>query len=295
MTGPSPYIRRLWLGREIRRLRDEHNIAAETLARTLGFPRRQLSALENGRMGPDVDLLSSICEYLGVGANRRAAIMDAATEGWARGWWTADAARMGRRQAAYADLESGTKAISEYAIALIPGLLQTPAFANARLRCEPARDSEHFDPATALAARITRQELLLTADGPHYDVVLDEAAIRRCAADPHVVAEQLRHIVAVCSTYPNVTVRVLPIGAPIKGHNAPRSSYSIFRYRDPQHSVAVAVDTLAEDLIHTDPAHIDAYVHLHARLRAAALDPAPSLHTLSAVAQELTPMHGAAA
>ncbi|WP_433616957.1 helix-turn-helix domain-containing protein [Dactylosporangium sp. CA-139114] len=295
MTRPSPLIRRRWLGQEIRRLREEHDIAAEPLARALGFPRQQLSALENGRLGPDIDLVSGICEYLGVGANRRTAIMDAATDGWARGWWTTDVDRMGPRQAIYADLESGTDAISEYAIALIPGLLQTAAFADARVRCEPTRHGDHFDPAAAVAARTTRQQLLLAPDGPRYDVVLDEAAIHRCAAEPHIVAEQLRHIVAVCSRHPTVTVRVLPIGASIKGHSAPRSAYSIYRYHDQQRSIAVAVDTLTEDLIHTEPAQIDPYLHLHARLKAAALDPIPSLHTLSAAAQDLTPTQGAAA
>ncbi|WP_344612556.1 helix-turn-helix transcriptional regulator [Dactylosporangium salmoneum] len=295
MTRPSPLIRRRWLGREIRRLREEYNLAAEPLARVLGFPRKQLSALENGRLGPDIDLVSGICDYLGIGANRRAAIMDAATDGWARGWWAADAERMGPRQALYADLESGTDVISEYVFALVPGLLQTAAFADARLRCEPARYGDRFDPSAAVAARATRQRLLLAPDGPRYDVVLDEAAIRRCAAEPHIVAEQLRHIVSVCSQHPNVTVRVLPIGASLKGHSAPRSAYSIYRYRDPQHSVAVAVDTLTEDHIHTEPDQVDPYQHLHARLKAAALDPAPSLHTLAAAAQDLTPMQGAAA
>ncbi|WP_433221474.1 helix-turn-helix domain-containing protein [Dactylosporangium sp. CS-047395] len=283
------------VGTEIRRLREEYGIAAEPLARVLGFSRKQLSALENGRVGPDIDLVSGICEYLGVGTKRRAAIMDAATDGWTRGWWTADAEQMGARQALYADLESGTDTISEYVFALFPGLLQTPAFADARLRCEPARHGDHFDPAAAVAARATRQQLLLAPDGPRYDVVLDEAAVRRCAAEPHIVAEQLRHLVAICSEHPNVTVRVLPIGAPLKGHSAPRSAYSIYRYRDPQRSVAVAVDTLTEDRVHTEPAQIDPDQHLHARLKAAALDPAPSLHTLAKAAQNLTPMQGVAA
>ncbi|MEV4830583.1 hypothetical protein AB0K25_19960 [Micromonospora sp. NPDC049257] len=46
-----------------------------------------MSALENGHVGPDVDLVSAICDYLVVGVNRRTAIMDAAADGWARGWW----------------------------------------------------------------------------------------------------------------------------------------------------------------------------------------------------------------
>ncbi|MGC4770488.1 helix-turn-helix domain-containing protein [Micromonospora sp. DT44] len=295
MTRPSPYVRRRWLGREIRRLRNEHGLAAEPLARTVGFPRQQLSALENGHLGPDIDLVSAICDYLAVGTVRRRAMMDAATDGWTRGWWMADAERMGTRQAIYADLESGTSAITEYALALVPGLLQTSAFADARLRSDPARHAETFDPVAAVAARAYRQQLLLAVGGPRYDVVLDEIAIRRYAADPHIVADQLRHIIGVCAAHPDVTVRVLPIGASIKGHSAPRSAYSIYRYRDTPDCLAVAADTLTSDLIYTEPDEIQPYLSLHSRLKAAALAPDVSIPLLRVAAQELVPAKGVSA
>ncbi|MFG3702281.1 Scr1 family TA system antitoxin-like transcriptional regulator [Micromonospora sp. NPDC047620] len=293
MNRPSPYVRRQWLGREIRRLREEHDVTGESIARALGFPRQQISALENGHLGPDIDLVSGICDYLTVGMNRRTAIMDAAADGWARGWWAADAERMGARQAIYADLESGTKTITEFAIALIPGLLQTPAYADARLRSEPARHGDRFDPATAVAARARRQSLVLAEGGPRYEAVIDESAIRRRAADPVVVAEQLRHVVAVCVNHSSVVVQVLPADTSIRGHSAPRSAYSIYRYRDPQGSRAVAVDTLTRDMIHTDPDELDPYVSLHSRLKAAALSPDSSIRLLRAAAESLAPTEGA--
>ncbi|MFV2112877.1 Scr1 family TA system antitoxin-like transcriptional regulator [Micromonospora sp. LOL_025] len=292
MNRPSPYVRRQWLGREIRRLREEHGVTGESIARALGFPRQQISALENGHLGPDIDLVSGICDYLSVGANRRTAIMDAAADGWTRGWWAADAEQMGIRQAIYADLESGTKTITEYAISLIPGLLQTPAFADARLRSDPARHGDRFDPAAAVAARARRQSLVLAADGPHYTAVIDETAVRRCAADPVVVADQLRHVAAVCAAYPSVSVQVLPVGASIRGHSAPRSAYSIYRYRDRQSSHAAAVDTLTKDLVHTDPGEVAPYLSLHSRLKSAALPPDASIRLLRCAADQLAPTEG---
>ncbi|PZG08047.1 DNA-binding protein [Micromonospora craterilacus] len=292
MNRPSPYVRRRWLGREIRRLREEHGVTGESIARAVGFPRQQLSALENGHLGPDIDLVSGICDYLAVGVNRRTAIMDAAADGWARGWWAADAERMGIRQAIYADLESGTRTIVEYAMTLIPGLLQTPAFADARLRSDPARHGDRFDPAAAVTARTRRQSQVLAAGGPRYDAVIDEIAIRRRAADPAVVAEQLQHVVTVCVNHPSVTVQVLPLEASIRGHSAPRSAYSIYRYRDPQGLQAVAVDTLTHDVIHTEPGELAPYLNLHSRLKAAALSPESSIRLLRAAAENLTPTEG---
>lgn len=289
VTGPSPYVRRHWLGQEIRRLRGEHGFTGEQLARTLGFPRQQLSALENGHRGPDIDLVDGICDYLQVGPRRREAIITAATDGWATGWWEPDAAKMGHRQARYADLESGTQSISEYALALIPGLLQTPEYADARTRADPARQPDTFDPATSVAARARRQQLILIAGGPVYDLVLDEFAVRRCAAEPPIVAAQLRHIATLCAAHETISVRILPVDATIKGHSAPRSAYSIYRYRDANAPFAVAVDTLTSDLVITMSDDVDAYRQLHSRLKAATLSPQASLRMLHHVAEQLNP------
>jgi transcriptional regulator with XRE-family HTH domain len=289
MTGPSPYVRRQWLAKQIRDLRLEHDYSMERLARRLGFSMKALSALENGRKGPDIDLVSGICEYFQIGIRRRDAIMAAATDGWATGWWEADAARIGRRQSDYADWESGART-AEYGFALIPGRLQTPEFAYARMRSDPALHTDEFDPTAAVAARAHRQRLLLAADGPAYELVLDEFAVRRCAADASIVAAQLRHIVAVCAAHPSIVVRILPLDAAITSHTAPRSAYSIYRYSDQDATVAVAVDTLTTDLILTDPAEVEAYRGLHSRLKAAALTPQASLEMLTEAAHQLSPI-----
>ncbi|MDG4795501.1 helix-turn-helix transcriptional regulator [Micromonospora sp. WMMD1082] len=294
MSGPSPYVRRRWLGKEIRRLRDEHGYSSEQLARAVGFARQQLSALENGKRGPDIDLIEGICVYLQVSAKRRGAIMAAATDGWATGWWMADEARIGHRQARYADLESGTKAISEYRLALVPGLLQTADYADARMRSDPARQSEAFDPVAAVAARTRRQKLLLSDAGPAYDLVLDESAVRYRAAEPSVVADQLRHIVDLCVAHAGrISVRILPSHPNIISYSAPRSAYSIYRYADQQATQAVAVETLTMDLVLTEPDDVEAYRQLHSRLRAASLEPAESVRILTAVAEQISPSKGA--
>ncbi|MDG4795171.1 helix-turn-helix transcriptional regulator [Micromonospora sp. WMMD1082] len=292
MTRPSPYVRRRWLGREIRRLREEHGVRGDALARAVGFSRQQLSALENGHLGPDIDLVSGICDYLAVGANRRTAIMDAAADGWTRGWWMANPDQMGLRQVTYADLESGASVINEFSM-LVPGLLQTPAFSNARLRSDLSQNDK-FDPDAAVAARAHRQRLLLAAGGPQrYEAIIDETAVRRDAADPIVAAEQFRHIVTICETHRSVIVRVLPMGASVRNCSSPKSAYSIYRYgdpQDPQGLQAVAVDTLTRDLIFTDADEVDPYISMHSRLRAAALSIDSSMRLLREIAEKLSPM-----
>lgn len=192
----------------------------------------------------------------------------------------------GRRQARYADLESGTKTIIEYVLALVPGLLQTTPFADARLCSDPARHADTFDPAAAVAAQ-THRQLLLASDGPHYGVVPDDIAIRRCAAEPHILADQLRHITAASAAPSSVTVRVLPIDASISGHSAPRSAYSIYRYRDTPGSLALVVDTPIRNLILTESDEVELYLSLYRGFKAAALAPKMGIRLLHATAGDL--------
>lgn len=287
MTVPSPYVRRHWLAQEIRRLRQDHHCSGDDLARAVKFPRNHLTWLENAHIGPDIDLVTAICDYLRVEPGRRQTIISAATDGWTEGWWEFDSPGMGRRQALHADLESGTRTIFEYALALPPGLLQTSEFADARARSDPGRQAGDFDPAKAVAARKRRQEKLLAPSGPRYELVLDAFAVERLGAEPGVVAAQLRYIVALCSTYESITVRILPVNAPIKNHSAPQSAYSIFQYRDEHDTLAVIANTLDMDIVIVDRARIGHYLDLHSRLEAAALSPDESAHLLEAAASRI--------
>jgi hypothetical protein len=123
--------------------------------------------------------------------------------------------------------------------------------------------------------------------GPSYEVTIDELAVRRFAAPPTVVAAQLRHLIDVGKNRKKVTIRVLPLAAPIFGHAVPRSAFFTYRYPDPGDPVVVAVDTVTSDLVLAEATEVGHYLALYDRLREAALTPADSLDFLAAVAQEL--------
>jgi hypothetical protein len=138
-----------------------------------------------------------------------------------------------------------------------------------------------------LEARAARQRLLERPGGPAYEVIIDELAVRRFAAPPPVVAAQLRHLVEVGRNRKKVTIRVLPLAAPIFGHAVPRSAFFTYRYPDPGDPVVVAVDTVTSDLVLTEANEVKYYLALYERLQEAALSPADSLDFLAAVAQEM--------
>ena len=139
-----------------------------------------------------------------------------------------------------------------------------------------------------LAGRAGRQRMLRRPGAPTYEVILDELAIRRLAAPPDMVKKQLSHLATSATASTGVTLRVLPIDARVEGYTVPRCAFSIYTYPDPGDPVVVAIDTVTSDLVLTDPAEVNPYEQLYARLRAAALPAKASLDLLSNAAAELS-------
>ena len=217
-----------------------------------------------------------ILEALGVADDRWTGIMTIAREAGERGWWESNKG-MGERQALYANLEAGAQTIREFQMTFIPGLLQTPEFTHARVEADLEGGPVDFAVDNALDARKGRQRMLNRPNGPTYEVILDEVAIRRPAAPREVVKAQLYHLAAVVNVSSKTSLRVLPIDAAIDGYAVPRSAFSIYTFSDPGDPSVVAVDTTTDDLVLTDPEAVKRYEVLYDRLRAAALTVPASL------------------
>jgi hypothetical protein len=126
--------------------------------------------------------------------------------------------------------------------------------------------------------------MLRRPDGPSYDVVIDEVAIRRQAAPREVVRAQLYHVAARVNSDPRTSVRVLPVDAAIAGYSVPRSAFSIYTFADPGDPTVVAVDTVTDDLMHTDAENVRRYEVLYSQLWEAAMSVSASLEFLIEVA-----------
>jgi transcriptional regulator with XRE-family HTH domain len=278
----SPYVRRLRLGAELRALRSERGLTHDQVAKLIGQSRATISRLENGH---DVDqaVLLRILEALDVDEDRWTRVVQIARQAAERGWWESNR-DMGVRQARYADLEAGAATIREFQMVFLPGLLQTPEFTRARVAADGLGSPDGRVADRAVEARNRRQRMLRRPDGPRYEVVIDELAVRRRAAPDDTVRAQLYHIAARVNSDPRTTVRVLPADAMIRDYSVPRSAFSIYSYPDPDDPAVVAVDTVTEDLILTEHADVKQYEDVYDRLRGAALPVAESLTFLTGIA-----------
>ena len=97
--------------------------------------------------------------------------------------------------------------LHEYQTQLIPGLLQTEAYARALFE----RFAEGADQATEdnVEGRMGRQARFLEPDGPLYVVLLDESCLVNVVGSKEVMCEAMDHLLAV-SELPNICIQIVP-------------------------------------------------------------------------------------
>jgi transcriptional regulator with XRE-family HTH domain len=268
-------VRRLRLGSELRELRNAAALTHEQVAQKIGVSRVQVSRLENGHV-VDLNDVMKILDALGVDGEWWTQIVDIARNAGERGWWES-AKGMGERQALYANLEAGAAQIREYQQTFIPGLLQSPEFVRARAAADATLEPMAGTVDGVLEGRVGRQRMLRRPGAPAYEVVIDEVAIRRPAAPPDIIRQQLDYLATICNGAAGISLRILAVDAIVSGFTVPRCTFSLYTYPDPGDPAVVAIDTVTSDAILTDPGQVASYKQLYTRLADVALDPEASL------------------
>jgi transcriptional regulator with XRE-family HTH domain len=106
--------------------------------------------------------------------------------------------------------ESQAKTLRSFEMVLVPGLLQTPAYARAVLSTRPDTSPEEVE--ELVRARLARQAVLGREDPPRMWVLLDEHVLRREVGGRAVMREQLEHLAALAQRQ-NITIQVIPYAA----------------------------------------------------------------------------------
>lgn len=115
----------------------------------------------------------------------------------------------------YVGLEDAAEQIRTYEPELIPGLLQTRAYAEQVMRMPDSWLTDE-EISQRVDVRSRRQSLLTRYGAPRFDAVISEAVLRRTVGTAQLMAEQLHHLTKAAEL-PNVSVRVVPFTA---GHHA---------------------------------------------------------------------------
>jgi transcriptional regulator with XRE-family HTH domain len=248
---------RAMLAEQIKLLREKSRLSLTELSHKTGWTRTQLHALERQRSlgGPE------IIEALDIVYGTTPLLM---------GFWKlAKAGRVPFRHAfeQYLEFEGQARLIYQYAPCVVPGLLQTEAYAREMFDLEELDDIDD-----RVAARLGRKAILTDGDPPKYRAILDEAVLRRPLLDPEAWHDQLAHLVET-AMLPNVTIQVLPQAAGM--HGLMGANLILLSLRNGG-SVAYLEGGRSSDL-KEDPEDVDAYRAAYDRLRDLALSPRESV------------------
>jgi transcriptional regulator with XRE-family HTH domain len=273
-------VRERRLARSLRQLREGADLTIEEVAEKLEISASTVSRMETAQVGVRPRDLGFLLDMYEVSGPERDQLLQIARERRQQRWWQeyADLPNF-----TLAGLEDDASTIVQFSALLVPGLLQTEAYARAVL--EAIRlDAKPIDIERRLELRIHRQALLTRKDAPEYWVVLDEAAVRREVGGPAVMAEQLGQLIEL-SKLPNVTLQVLPFTS--GEHPAMDGDFTILHYRESADPDVVYIENTGGDMYLEEREVARRYNKLFDHLRAAAQNPGESIRTLGSIQSQL--------
>jgi transcriptional regulator with XRE-family HTH domain len=217
------------VGSRLRRLRESAGISREAAADEIRSSDSKISRLELGRTGFKRRDVADLLTLYGVTDDaERQALLELARQANAPGWWQRYDDVIPAWYESYIGLEQAAAVIRNYAVQLIPDLLQTEEYARSALRLtHPEDDSARLDRRVAL--RMCRQQILHRPAPPKLWAVIDETALRRPLGSRATMRLQLGHLIEVAELQ-HVSVQVLPFST--GGHPALGGAIAFLRFAE---------------------------------------------------------------
>jgi transcriptional regulator with XRE-family HTH domain len=268
----SPGAARRRLGAELRSLREAAGLRLEDAAAHLQRSNATMSRLEVGRGSapPRLVDVAALLEYYG-GANARPVppevrerVLRLAAESRKKQWFdpfrdvlAGDMAHGHTER--YVQYETDAEDIRNYEPELIPGLLQTPAYAQAMADVfYPGRPREQRNRFAEF--RVARQQVLRREPNPtRLLVAIGESALHRPLGSPEARQEQLRSLAGdVRGARANVQVWIVPLTAVLPA--AVGGPFVVMSFGDGGDEDVVYLETRSGADYLTDPAAVERFM-----------------------------------
>lgn len=260
--------KRARLGSRLRGLRALRFRSGSELARTLGWQQTKVSKLERGVQLPTAAELELWVQETGAGVDALAELTNLLAaarleyRSWGDAWQTPGG--IAARQDEIAELDAQATRIWEYQPAMVPGLIQTPAYAREVLTVAGGprvlgAESDQIE--ERIAAQVRRQQVLYTP-GKQIQMVMGEGALRTRFGERATMIGQLDRLISFAALA-SVEIGVLRFDTP-----SPLLPLAGFAINDGQ---VVWVETLTGEQRLDDSEEVAAYAAaFEAALRAAA-------------------------
>jgi transcriptional regulator with XRE-family HTH domain len=287
--GRYPTVRRRRLAAELKRLRAAAGMTGEQVADRLAplgrWSASKVSRIETGRVAVHHGDVTDLLDLYGVaGGPLREELVGIARESGRHGWWQSYRDVLPGHIAPILDFESSSSAIRFMHNQLVPGLLQTPAYARALIRsCHPEAAPAQLERLVEL--RLDRQKVLERDDPPRLWLILDEAALRRPVGGARTMRGQLDRL-AQHADAARTAVQVIPFHA--GEHTGLDMPFTILSFPGDEDPDVVYLEQYTQAWYIDDEYDVERYNAYFDRLRAVALGAEESRALIVRAAEELS-------
>jgi transcriptional regulator with XRE-family HTH domain len=198
------------LGAALKALRLAAELTLRQLAAKVPFSNPTISMWENGHRLPSTEDLNTLLDALDVSDEERERVLGLRRDADdAPGQIAAGAPTIGAQLAQLISHEQTASRIVDVAPLLIPGLLQTSAYARAIMGELPDADLR-------VGLRSGRRDILTRRNPVELLAFIDSEVLIRPVAPQDVMVDQLRHLLAMAGR-PNITIQIVSSTRP--GYN----------------------------------------------------------------------------
>lgn len=287
-SDQGPVVQSAVLRSELVRLRKEKGMTQEQVAGNLEWSASKLIRVEGGRSSiTKVDLDALLQQYGVTSESQRERLHNLNRGARATAWWDAYRDDVPAPYLNYVGYEAGAAFIRQFPGTVVPGLLQTPEYAEELtvISVEPVKV------ASVVKLRLQRQsELAQRENPPRQFYVLDEAVIRRRVGiqkDPAIMPNQLMHIVGKARGDERITVRVIPFEA--GAHAGLSGPFTLLEFDGGLPDILyLDAGRGVIDMINSNDEQVAEYADNFEKLLGAALSADESLEFIRSAAEEMT-------
>ncbi|MFK0137736.1 helix-turn-helix domain-containing protein [Streptomyces murinus] len=257
-------------GAVVQALREHHGLTREELGDLVGFSKHTIASIELGRRMPDLDFVEAAEEALGnTGALKRAfkhLERQPGLAAWFRRW---------------AELERLAITLHTYECRMIPGLLQTEAYARQLFLDElpfltDAQIEANWD------ARAERQRLLRERPNTAFSFIIEEQVLLRRTGGVEVMREAIGHLIDVAQLR-NIELQIMPLVR--ESHAGLHGPMQLLE--TPKHKWFAYMEAPECGVLISDPKSVSALNGRYARMRSQALTLEGSVSLLERMRGEL--------
>lgn len=255
---------------ELKAQRELAGLTQEQIAKLMGYSTSVIAKLETCRTIPSPQHASKADEALktpGTFRRLRQAMINGAYEPWVR---------------AFLDMEERATVLRNWESVVVPGLLQTEAYARGVLRGARPTDSDAAVDQL-VAARMARQAIWEREDPepPVLSAILGEAVLRQRVGDAQVMREQLSRLVEAAEN-PRITIQVMPFT--VAAHPGLLGPFVVASFENGPD--AAYLDSVLDGQVSERRAQVSPVALLYETLAREALSPGASTEMIMKVAEE---------